>query len=118
METMDIITLIKVGFERPKWYKRSVWNKAVKVMEHLADTTNGEIVRTNLGGGLEKYTSKVEVTLEQLAIWATSYKRSLGETLHLTDTMPELRRIARELGVKVNNYVVLQEYYRRHPEEA
>lgn len=35
----------------------------------------------------------------------------------LTEAMPELERIAKELGIKVNNYKVLEEYRRRHPEE-
>lgn len=36
----------------------------------------------------------------------------------LTEVMHELERIAKELGIKVNNYKVLEEYWRRHPEET
>lgn len=35
----------------------------------------------------------------------------------LTEVIPELEQIAKELDVKVNNYKVLKEYRRRHPEE-
>lgn len=35
----------------------------------------------------------------------------------LVEAMPELERIAKELGLKINNYKVLEEYRRRHPEE-
>lgn len=35
----------------------------------------------------------------------------------LVEVMPELERIAKELGIKVNNYKVLEEYRRRHTEE-
>lgn len=35
----------------------------------------------------------------------------------LTEAMPEIEEIAKELGIKVNNYKVLEEYRRRHPEE-
>jgi hypothetical protein len=67
MKTQEIIETIKIGFDKPKLYKRSIWNKAVKVMEFLSDNANGEITRTNLGSGLEKYKAEVEVNDEQLA---------------------------------------------------
>lgn len=35
----------------------------------------------------------------------------------LVEVMPELEQIAKELGLKINNYKVLEEYRRRHPEE-
>lgn len=117
MNTQEIIGAIKVGFDKPKLYKRSVWNKTVKVMEFLVDNTNGEIVRTNLGSGLEKYRAEVEVTEEQLAIWALMYKRSLGLPILLTEAVPELGRIARELGIGPNDVAVLREYFNRHPED-
>ena len=117
MNTQEIIEAIKIGFDKPKLYKRSVWNKTLKVMEFLSDNTDGEIVRTNLGAGLEKYKSEVEVNDEQLAIWALAYKRSLGLPTLVSEAVPELERIARELGVKTNNWDVMEEYFNRHPEE-
>lgn len=33
------------------------------------------------------------------------------------ETLPELNQIARELGVNVNNWKVIEEYFNRHPEE-
>lgn len=36
----------------------------------------------------------------------------------LTEALPELELIAKELGLKINNYKVLEEYRRRHPEES
>lgn len=110
MKTQEIIEAIKIGFDKPKLYKRSVWNKTVKVMEFLSDNTDGEIVRTNLGSGLEKYRAEVEVNDEQLAIWALAYKRSLGFPILVEEAVPELESIARELGVEVNDGVVLTEY--------
>lgn len=35
----------------------------------------------------------------------------------LSEALPELEAIAKELGVKVNNGKVLEEYFKRHPEE-
>lgn len=117
MKTQEIIESIKIGFDKPRLYKRSVWNKVVKVMEFLSDNTNGEVMRTNLGLGLEKYRTGVVINDEQLAIWALAYKRSLGLPILVEEAFPELERIARELGVKVNNGVVLTEYFNRHPED-
>lgn len=116
MNVKELIEAIKVGFDKPKLYKRSVWNKTVKVMEFLSDNTD-EIERTYLGAGLEKYLSKVEVDDEQLALWALQYKRSLGLPIYLEEVIPELNRIARELGCEINNGIVLKEYFKRHPED-
>ena len=33
------------------------------------------------------------------------------------ETVPELNKIARELGIKINNIKVLEEYFKRHPKE-
>ena len=33
------------------------------------------------------------------------------------ETLPDLNQIARELGVNVNNWKVIEEYFNRHPEE-
>lgn len=117
MKIQEIIEAIKIGFDKPKLYKRSVWNKTVKVMEFLSDNTNGEIVRTNLGSGLEKYRAEVVVNDEQLAIWALTYKRSLGSPILVGEAVPELKGIARELGAEVSDGVVIEEYFNRHPEE-
>lgn len=35
----------------------------------------------------------------------------------LTEAMPEIEEIAKELGIKVNNYKVIEEYWKRHPKE-
>lgn len=35
----------------------------------------------------------------------------------IVESLPELEVIAKELGVKVNNGKVLEEYFKRHPEE-
>ena len=33
------------------------------------------------------------------------------------ETLPELNQISRELGVNVNNWKMIEEYFNRHPEE-
>lgn len=49
------------------------------------------------------------------AIEILTNKSIMSKTL--TEAMPEIEEIAKELGIKVNNYKVLEEYRRRHPEE-
>lgn len=115
MSTQEIIDSIKIGFDKPKLYKRSVWNKSVKVMEFLSDNTEGDIERTNLGFGLEKYRSNVEVSNEQLAVWALLYKRSLGLSLSIEEVIPELKLIAKTLGVEINNGIVIKKYFTKYP---
>lgn len=117
MKVAEIVEAIKVGFDKPRLYKRSVWNKSVKIMEYLADHTT-EVIRTHMGAGLEKYKSLVAPTEEKVYLWALAYKRSTKEPLLFEECVPELHVIARELGVKVNNAVVLTEYFNRHPEDA
>lgn len=51
------------------------------------------------------YDKKVEEMLEA----------NKGKTVF--ETLPELNQIARELGVNVNNWKVIEEYFNRHPEE-
>lgn len=116
MNTQEIVDSIRVGLDKPKLYKRSVWNKAVKVMEFLTENTK-QVIRLNTSSGLEKYKSLVETTDEQLAIWALAYKRTIGVPILFSEVVPELNSIARDLGVNVNNGVVLTEYFNRHPED-
>ena len=35
----------------------------------------------------------------------------------IVEALPELEAIAKELGLKVNNGKVLEEYFKRHPKE-
>lgn len=75
MEVTEVVELIRIGFSKPKLYKRSIWNKAVKVMEVLVTQTN-EIEKTHLGSGLEKYRANVEITDNKLIEWANIYNNS------------------------------------------
>jgi len=70
METQDYIL---IGFCQPKFYKRSVWNKAVKVMEWLSDNTNGEVVRYDYGRGKGKYSTTLSLNTENVNRWANLY---------------------------------------------
>lgn len=116
MKVSEAKELITIGFGQPKLYKRSVWNKAIKIMNVLVE--KGKVVRCNNGPGLEKYTTAEPITERGIAILALDYIRTLGvPTFTVEEAVPELEQIAEELGVKVNNGIVLSEYFNRHPEE-
>lgn len=115
MTTKEIIESINIGFCQPKFYKRSVWNKAVKVMEYLSDNTNGEVSRHNFGPGKGKYTS-TGITPYKLEIWALKYKMHIGEPLTMLDVVPAMEELSKELGVPTKSGEVFIEFYKRNPE--
>lgn len=45
------------------------------------------------------------------------YDKMMENNKTLSEALPELEAIAKELGVKVNNGKVLEEYFKRHHEE-
>lgn len=45
------------------------------------------------------------------------YDKMMKNNKTLSEALPELEAIAKELGVKVNNGKVLEEYFKRHTEE-
>lgn len=45
------------------------------------------------------------------------YNKMMENNKTLSEALPELEAIAKELGVKVNNGKVFEEYFKRHPEE-
>lgn len=111
MKKREIITLIKIGFDRPKYYKRSTWNKAVKVMNYLVENTNGEVQKIHTGFGLAKYNTKVKITKEKINEWANQYKRSLD--IPVVAAIPELKEIAKNMNLPVNDGRVLREYFNK-----
>jgi len=50
----EVTELVGIGLCQPKFYKRSVWRKAQKVMETLCDNSPF-VERFNLGHGKSKY---------------------------------------------------------------
>ena len=45
MGIQETVDLIFIGFCKPQFYKRSVWNKAVRILEFLCDNTDGAVFR-------------------------------------------------------------------------
>lgn len=108
----EVMGLIRVGFDKPKFYKRSVWNSAIKVMDFLVVKTGGEISQCNKGPGMEKYTTRVVIDERSLYRWAYLYKSS-NEKLTYRDMRPEIDRIAKDMGLPVTSRKVLTAYFQQ-----
>lgn len=76
MGIQETVDLIFIGFCKPQFYKRSVWNKAVRILEFLCDNTDGAVFRHDFGNGRQKYDSIVPRTTEQVTKWAYLYKNN------------------------------------------
>lgn len=76
MGIQETVDLIFIGFCKPQFYKRSVWNKAVRILEFLCDNTDGAVFRHDFGNGKQKYDSIVPRTTEQVTKWAYLYKNN------------------------------------------
>ena len=74
----EIINSIRIGFCQPKFYKRSVWNKALKVMNWLVKNTNGEVFEQDFGRGKGKFATRKDVNDATLREWATKYKQAIN----------------------------------------
>lgn len=81
MGIQETVDLIFIGFCKPQFYKRSVWNKAVRILEFLCDNTDGAVFRHDLGNGKQKYDSIVPRTMEQVTKWAYLYKNNAPATI-------------------------------------
>jgi hypothetical protein len=57
---------IGIGFCQPKFYKRSVWLKAKRIMEWLCDNTP-YVERYDFGRGCGKYNAKQSISYTDLA---------------------------------------------------
>lgn len=81
MGIQETVDLIFIGFCKPQFYKRSVWNKAVRILEFLCDNTDGAVFRHDFGNGKQKYDSIVPRTMEQVTKWAYLYKNNAPATI-------------------------------------
>lgn len=66
LTSVEIETLIKIGFCQPKFYKRSVWNKAKAIMEQLVSWEVG-VVRFDFGRGKGKYVTEGDLSIKEVA---------------------------------------------------
>ena len=102
MNTKNIAMLIRLGFTPSSLLKRSTWNKVQRVMNWLVEknlviTTIGE-VKYNLPNGTpitDKVVEKLTKAYMSSPIW---------------EHMNELKAIATENGIKINNGKVITKF--------
>lgn len=101
MNIENIKTLIRLGFEPARYFKRSAWVKVERVMEFLVN--RGEVARLN---GEIKYIPVDKVASEEeIERWARMFITSpLGEHIE------GMRKLSKELGLPLNSGELLQAY--------
>ena len=114
MKREEVKELIKIGFCQPKFYKRSVWLKAQKIMKFLVENTNGEVVLCNFGRGKGKYSTKSDIH-NRVDYWACLWLCHTEQDVAIHDAAPALKEIAVEMGLSANSREVLIEFYQRFP---
>lgn len=77
MTVTETMNLIRIGLDKPKHYKRSVWNQAKRVMDYLSENSDGEIYPFNKGEGNGQFATVSRLSDENLRRWAIKYLKSL-----------------------------------------
>ena len=106
MKTKEIQQLIGIGLSKPKWYKRSVWNKAEKVMNFLCEKYPTEVVRVEAINGDREFVAKHYQPIK----WAIAYKKFIGEVILVTEAYEYMQVIAEERGLRPNSSEVFNLY--------
>ena len=100
MNAQDIKMHIVIGLSKPKYYKRSVWNRSVRIMEFLCKNTT-DIRRVDSEEGLEKYATNCGKDIDAyLTKWAKMYRNR-----PLSECVKELNGT----GIKLNSRKGLEE---------
>lgn len=98
----QVITLIRLGFEPARYFKRSAWVKVERVMDYLVNV--GEIVK--LDGEVKYGTYNREKYSESdLNRWANVYMNS-----PFSDHIEAMRKLSKELGLPLNSKELLNHY--------
>lgn len=77
MTVTETMQLIRIGLDRPKHYKRSVWNQAKRVMDYLSTNSDGEIYPYDRGEGNGQFATVSRLSEENLRRWAIKYLQNL-----------------------------------------
>ena len=102
MKRTDIETLVRLGFEPARYFKRSAWTKVELVMEFLAN--KGLVVKTE---GDVKYGMPHGRRYDDtdLGVLVEAYMKS-----PFTEHMDELRRLSRDTGLPLKSSELLRTY--------
>lgn len=98
----EVKTLIRIGFEKPSYFKRSVWVKVERIMTFLQH--RGEVYGNN--GECKFIPRNGNYTEHDLERWANMWLDSPFE-----DHLDELHRLSAETGLPLNDKRLLNKYY-------
>lgn len=101
MKTENITTLIRLGFEPARYFKRSAWVKVERVMEFLAN--KGEVLKLN--GEVKYGTRNGGYNEEDLKRWSDMYLHS-----PLSEHMEEMKALSREMNLPLNSRELLSAF--------
>ena len=102
MRLDELKNLIRMGFEDPRFFKRSTWTKIEQIMQYLVNKgcvkeNNGNVKYRTLYGG-----TPVESDIQK---WAELYMKS-----PFVEHLDGLKATAKSLGLPLNDGRVLKEF--------
>ena len=101
MNREDVKTLIRLGFEPARYFKRSAWVKVERVMEFLVN--KGEVVKVN---GDAKYAApNGKATEGDIDKWASLYMKS-----PFSEHFGDMKRLSSETGLPINSKELLNKF--------
>lgn len=102
MELQEVKNLIRMGFEDPRFFKRSTWTKIERIMQYL---TNKGCIKENVGNTKFKTLYGGSPLESDVQNWAVMYMRS-----PFVEHLNELKKISKDLGLPLNDGRVLKEF--------
>ena len=97
MNRKEVETFIRLGFEPPKYFKRSVWVKDERIMEYLAN--KGMVESTPQS---ERKYQPLGYSIEQLA---EAYLKS-----PLREHLNEMKELSKQTGLPLNSKELLSNF--------
>lgn len=101
MKKEEVITLIRLGFEPARYFKRSAWTKVERVMEFLVN--KGFVVK--LHGDVKYGSHNGGYTENDLNIWAKAFIES-----PLSEHIGKMKELSKQMGLPLNSKELLNEY--------
>ena len=101
MKRENIKTLIRLGFEPARYFKRSAWVKVERVMEFLVN--KGEVVKVN--GDVKYVPRRGKYDELDLEVWAKMFMQS-----PFVEHLEGMKKLSKELGLPLNSGKLLQTY--------
>lgn len=101
MDIENVKTLIRLGFEPARYFKRSAWVKVERVMEFLVN--KGFVIKLH---GQVKYGShNGGYTEDDLNLWAKAFMES-----PLSEHIDAMKELSKQTGLPLNSKELLNEY--------